>query len=103
MKTQTSHEPDILTANTYFWNPAGSAVSRRSNEERGLQEVREWFEFLGMKIIRHTISIVVAEKGDVWAWFNYEESCRNVYKKLMVEKAGKRSNITRLRKMEEQL
>jgi hypothetical protein len=39
--------PAILTANTYFWNPAGSAQQRRNNETRRLLEVQDFLSAIG--------------------------------------------------------
>ena len=42
--------PEILTQNTYFWKPAMNANQRRSNEERRVNEVKEWLEQNGFEI-----------------------------------------------------
>jgi arsenate reductase-like glutaredoxin family protein len=34
--------PTILTANTYFWSPAGDSRSRRGNENRRMDEIWEF-------------------------------------------------------------
>ena len=35
--------PSILTANTYFWTPAGNSSNRRRNEERHREAVTSYF------------------------------------------------------------
>ena len=42
-------EPEILTANTYFWNPSGNASGRRRNEDKRIFEVKDFFESIGME------------------------------------------------------
>jgi len=88
MSQETPNIPEILTANTYFWSPGGSASSRRSNEKRRNGEVAHF---------------IAANQGDLNAAgieidFSYSESCRNVYKTCKITRNGKRSNITAVRK-----
>lgn len=99
MNSRKTDEPKILTANTYFWKPSGNASQRRSKEEMRLNEVQNWFESLGMKIVARDEHEVAAEKGELTAAFSYKESCKNVYKHLEVYRGDKKSNITALRKL----
>jgi len=83
------HEiPSILTANTYFWRPAGSASGRRANERRRHAEVAAF-------VTAHETALQAA---DVTIDFDYSESCRNVYKHCRVTRNGRRSNIMAVRK-----
>ena len=43
--------PSILTKNTWFWNPCGSAGERRRSEIKKNAEVREFFERNKFEII----------------------------------------------------
>jgi hypothetical protein len=73
--------PSIITANTYFWSPQGSASGRRSNERRH-QDTGDAF-----------INEVYQYTKGVDLEFAYDESCRNVYKRFSVRIDGKNSNI----------
>jgi len=42
--------PNIMTANCYFWKPNMNADGRRRNEERRVNEVKEWLEQNGFEI-----------------------------------------------------
>jgi len=42
--------PSILTQNTYFWSPGGTASQRRRNEEKKINEFKEWIKSLGGRI-----------------------------------------------------
>lgn len=100
--TATVFEPDILTANTYFWTPAWNASSRRSNERKRLAEVADFFRSIGMQAeeYRDYVEGEITVAGEtITAQFMYSESCKNVYKGLSVHRDGKRSNITALRKL----
>lgn len=90
-------EPQILTANTYFWSPSGNASGRRANEERRQNEVAEFFQAIGMSVERSGDN-VIGKAGAIEVVFHYSESCNNVYKSLSVTNGGKRSNIKLLRK-----
>lgn len=106
--TQSTHtptsEPEILTANTYFWHSGGSASHRRSNEERRKQEVAQFFRQIGLVDVSIQGDEVTARthgncKEQLEVCFSYSESCRNVYKHLSVTRDGRNSNITALRKL----
>ena len=43
LKYVSNEVPNILTANTYFWNSCSNAASRRSNEQRKMNEVEQFF------------------------------------------------------------
>jgi|ERR1044072_8806329 hypothetical protein len=90
--------PDILTANTYFWHPSGSASGRRYNENKRVSEVREFFASLGF-VVTDSSDGIKAASGEIEAYFSYSESCKNVYKRFEVYRNGKRSNITAIRKL----
>lgn len=92
------NEPSILTANTYFWNSASNASSRRRNEERNLSTVENFLKSIGLQVTADS-SKVIASSDNLEVRFYYSESCKNVYKSLEVYKNGKRSNITQLRKL----
>lgn len=88
-QTQTTvNIPEILTANTYFWTPSGSASGRRSNERRRIGEVTAFVEANAAALAAAGIEIE----------FGYSESCHNVYKRCCITRHGKRSNITAVRK-----
>lgn len=75
--------PPIIKANTYHWSPSGSASSRRSKEEYRMNQMRVFADqFKRIPTIELT--------------YHYEESCRIVRKKFIVEINGKKSNITGL-------
>jgi hypothetical protein len=79
--------PAIVTANTYFWTPAGNASGRRSNEDRRMKEIEDFGNaFSTVPTIRVS--------GE------YRETCKNVYKSMSYEvlKNGewKSTNITGL-------
>lgn len=80
--TMLTSEPNILTANCYYWKPGMSADQRRRAESKRQGEVKEWFEKSGL---------VTTRTGDTI-------SCANVYKYLNVWVDGKKSNILGLRK-----
>ena len=94
----TATEPEILTANTYFWTPNRAAHCRRRAEERQQSTVENYFKALGMDT-RRAGDAVIGEIGEICARFFYRETCGNVYKSLEVTRGGKRSNITTLRKL----
>ena len=95
----TIKEPSIFTANAYHWNSGGNAETRRKNEEKQTDAVCDYLVALGFEIQTHTSTIVVAKREEVEVFFNYRESAKNVFKSLAVTKAGKRSNVTLLRKI----
>jgi len=75
--------PAIVTANTYFWRPAGRASDRRANEQRHRETVERFLEEI--KNVPMACS------------FDYSESCKNVYKTFSVYRPdGRKSNITGL-------
>jgi len=80
--------PYIMTANTYFWTPAGSASGRRSNEKRRNAEVQAFIEKYREQL----------EAAGIEIDFDYNESCRNVYKRCRITRNGKRSNIRAVKK-----
>ena len=100
-------EPAILTANTYFWQPAGAANARRRNESAKLAIVGEFLKHLGGRIKMYDESLVweKTHRGDkITVEFYYRESCTRVYKSLDVtvqkkDQETKNSNITSLRKL----
>ena len=79
--------PDILEANTYFWKPASNASGRRRNEQRRLTEVETWLESNAKTL----------QDGGFEVGFTYEESVKNVYKRLVIYRNGKRSNLLALK------
>lgn len=91
-------EPHIVTANTYFWRPAGTADGRRANEERRQTEVAAWLRSLGFEVVRSG-DVVRGSRGEIAVEFYYRESTANVYKSFAVTRDGRRSNITLLRKL----
>ncbi len=80
--------PEILTANTYFWRPSGSASGRRSNEAQRNGEVKSFIE-----ANREALDAAGIEIN-----FSYSETCQNVYKRCQITRNGRRSNITAVRK-----
>jgi hypothetical protein len=87
-----------MTANTYFWSSSGSASSRRSNEQKRLDEVKAFLVNNGFVTAEEGNS-VTGERDGLTVAFSYSESCRNVYKHLTITRNGKRSNITALKKL----
>lgn len=91
-------EPAILTAGCFFWSPAGSASGRRRNEERRQAEVAVWLSSLGFNVERSGDSVCASGHG-LEIRFSYSETCHNVYRRLEVTRAGRRSNIAAIRKV----
>jgi len=86
--SSTPSIPDIMTANTYYWSPSGSASGRRSNEARRNGEVARFI----------AANQAALDKAGIVIDFSYSESCHNVYKRCPITCNGKRSNITAVRK-----
>lgn len=102
MKTEgLATMPQILEANTFFWKPSINADGRRRNEIKRNEEVKNWLLSKGFDIDEDRADGVrgVKKDLDLEVIFNYSESCKNVYKNLAINKAGKKSNITALRKL----
>ena len=97
--TTTIAEPAILSANTFYWNSADTSAARRSNEERNTSKVASYLESIGFIITDRDTSNITAVCGNVEVKFHYSETCNNVYKSLYVQKDGKKSNITTIRKI----
>ena len=101
--TQVPEEPAILTANTFYWTPAGPASCRRANERKQVGTVAEWFRAIGGTIETvndERVSATWNRNGEaIQATFSYSESCKNVYKSLHVTRNGKRSTIRVLRQI----
>lgn len=95
--TMLTSEPNILTANCYYWKPGMSADQRRRAESKRQGEVKEWFEKSGLVTTRTGDTITAVGSG-IEVDFHYSESCANVYKYLNVWVDGKKSNILGLRK-----
>ena len=90
--------PSILTANTYFWSPSGSADGRRRSEESKQSTVASFFQAAGFTVARNGNSVNATGHG-LSVTFHYSESCKIVYKSLEVYRDnGKKSNITAIRK-----
>lgn len=90
--------PSILTANTYFWSPSGSADGRRRSEERKQSDVAAFFAAAGFQVTREGDNVNATGHG-LQITFHYSESCKIVYKSLEVYRDnGKKSNITAIRK-----
>lgn len=75
--------PSIVTANTYYWQPQGSASGRRSNERRHQGTIDLFCRQL------NNLPTIEAEGF-------YEETCRNVYKAMKYAVNGKSTNLTGL-------
>jgi hypothetical protein len=87
--------PEIMTANTYFWSPGGSASMRRHNEDRRNNEVARFLESHGFTLIQpHTW-----RRAGVEVYFNYSEGCSHVYRTMKITRDGKKSNITAIIKL----
>lgn len=96
--------PEILTANTYYWRGSGCARSRRSNEDRRHEQVRDFFsqfDFLQVSSSGDYTYITDIQTGGnmLDVTFEYSESCKNVYKRLAVNVNGKKSNVIGLVKI----
>ena len=61
--------PMVVTANVYFWRPAGKADGRRSNEKRRQAEINGFCEAV------ERIPTILAEGS-------YSESCNHVYRTM---------------------
>lgn len=86
--------PSIISANTYFWKPSGSATGRGSNEEPHTNAARAFFTPQGFTETEACVYV----KGDAVAEFSHQESCKIVYKHFSVTIKGKRSDIRGLAK-----
>lgn len=89
-------EPDILTANCFYWNPGSTAALRTSAENRRQTQAGEWLKKAGLKV-SYSGDTVTAEGDGIVVEFSYYESCKNVYKSFTVYRGGKKSNIKGLR------
>lgn len=88
--------PKILTANTYFWNPAMNASSRRRKEEQVLCEVEGFLKDMGFSVKREGTQ-VVAKKEEWDVEFSYRESCKNVYKTAKYFYLDRKTNLTKFK------
>lgn len=79
--------PKILCANTYFWTPARTSAQRRTNELRAAREVQAFIDKVRSILEQHNMTIE----------FSYYESANHVYKRVVVRRNGRKSNITALR------
>lgn len=93
-----SNAPAILSANTYFWTPAGSADSRRRSEDAKLSSVERYLESHKFATKR-TPEHVYATGHGLEIDFYYSESAKNVYKSLSILRDGKKSNVSSLVKV----
>ena len=87
-ETTTIELPAILTANTYFWTPGGSASQRRSNERRRADEVQCFLD----------ANAAAIQAAGIEVDFSYSESCNNVYKSVAVYQNGEKKTIRALKK-----
>ena len=81
--------PRIVTANTYFWNSASHASTRRANERKNMQAMTDF---------KNTLLSALPE-NTVFFEYDYSESCKNVYKHFYIyrmDKTGakKKTNMT---------
>jgi hypothetical protein len=98
MATATVARPTFLTANVYFWSPAGSAAQRRRNEDNRHAEFTAWLESLGFTCVRRGDTTCAVHPDGRSADLVYRESVNHVYRTLQVYNAkGRRSNITILK------
>lgn len=80
---------EIFTANTYFWTPGRNAATRRANEHRQHAKFQQWLAEFGDMLAAAGIEVE----------FHYEESCRHVYKRVIVTRNGKRSNLSVVKRL----
>lgn len=97
------YEPNILSANTFYWQPSQSADGRRRNETNRRDEARTYLKALGFELKCGDAHHVYGERWfdgvPVFVSFDYSETCEHVYKSLAVWKGENKSNITFLRKI----
>ena len=111
--------PDIITANTYFWTPGGSASSRRSNERRRTAEGIEWLESNGFaqytnlnhmisgrrrgeKIGLDTNGFVFEKSGEKYHFGSFKnidlQVARDAIAKRISEQKAKKTNDLRIKR-----
>lgn len=88
IKTNHVSIPEIMTANCFYWHPNSNASGRRQNEKRRNEEVENF-------IASNSAALAAAE---IEIDFKYSETCHHVYKHCKITRAGKKSNITAVRK-----
>lgn len=91
-------EPSILSDNTFFWKPAGTADARRRSEEIKLEKVADFLRSLGFKV-EEKAKKLHGRKQDWEVVFCYSEGRDKVYKKLNIKKAGKAATLQQLRSL----
>jgi len=97
-------EPSILTEHVFYYKPESSALSRRRIERIMLQTVEDFLKSLGFEIVT-TIpqgrlhGILIRDKETIRVFFQYYQTCKNVYKSFQVYVDDKKSNISALRKL----
>lgn len=111
--------PDIISANTYFWTPGGSASGRRSNERRRTNEGIEWLESQGFAQyvnLNNMISgrrrgenfgldtdgFVFTKSGENYHFGNLKsvdlQAARDAISKRIAERRAKKSNDLRIKR-----
>ena len=90
--------PSILTQNCFYRKPNSVASCRRRNEERRQDEVFNFLKRVGFEVERKGDS-VRGRLNELYIEFSYYETCGNVYKSLYIERNGKKSNISALKKL----
>jgi hypothetical protein len=120
----TESIPDIVSANTYFWSPGGSASNRRSNERRRTQEGIDWLETNGFRRyinIENEIKgrrrgekfgidvdgFVFEKSGEKYHWDNLKnvdlQAARDAITKRIAEKKASKANALRIKKRNHQI
>lgn len=89
--------PNIMVANTFFWQPASSASQRRQNELNRASEVEKFLISLGFNINRKDNMVKAKHDNGLEVYFSYVETCDHVYKKLYVWKNSERVTIKELK------
>ena len=99
MKNTIEVEPDILTANTYFWIPGHDENNRQKREYYYCNMVKNFLKYtVGMEVIEEDRKIT-AKKDNITVMFEYHENYNYVTKKCSVYNGEKKSNIRTLRKL----
>ena len=95
--------PKILTENTFFWNPGKNASTRRNNESKNINTIKQFFiknQYSNIVEDDNTISAeLITDSGLLTVEFYYRESCNKVYKKQKISLDNKKKDIRILRKV----
>jgi hypothetical protein len=89
--------PNIMVANTFFWQPASTATQRKQNEIQRTSEVEIFLTKLGFNINRKDNMVKAKHDNGLEVYFSYVETHDHVWKKIYVWKNEQRVTIKELK------